>query len=401
VSGSRIAVIGAAGAIGSRFVERIALAGRGGRVVGVVRSWSSAVALARYGVELRKADVELGSAGLIEALTGVEAVVDLTYPKRSDAPKDRERLAAQMATSVVEAARAVGARRLVHLGSISSYGPLAEPVHGESSPSRPPRADGYGRAKLAATETVLAAARKLGLEAIVLEPTVVYGPGTGWSAGTLGQLARGRIVLPEPGDGNCPAVYLDDVCRAIEAALGAGSEACGRRYLVRGVEQILWEEFFAAHGEISELGEEGWTVARSAAELARRRAAARRGQSPFRRLRALLGQDAAVRGAVLSLPGPAQARRIARAALSEAGWQRLRGRLVTAAEASASGREAVELDPTPVQEALFAWRGKIDDSRAKLQLGFLPNVSFAAGMALTADWADWAGLAAPSRRARS
>lgn len=394
MSGGRVAVIGAAGAIGTRFVERLALSGQGHRVIAIVRRWSSAVALARYDVELRCADVETGAEAIREAISGAEAVVDLTYPKQSDAPKRRERLAAVMASAVAGAAHAAGARRLVHLGSISSYGALAQPIHHEGAPSRPSRDDGYGRAKLAATKTALEMASRVGLETIVLEPTVVYGPGTGWSTGTLAQLRSGRIVLPEPGNGNCPAVYLDDVCRAIETAIAAGAEACGRRYLVSGAEEVPWHDFFAAHGEIAASREGGWTMTRSAAELARRRSQARRLAGPFRRMFALFRQDAAVRGAVLSLPGPAQARRIARSALSESGWQRLRGRLVAPAEGAGGGRGTVEFDPAPVQESLFGWRGRIDDSQARERLRFCPEVPFAVGMEMTAAWARWAGLGA-------
>lgn len=385
----RIAILGAAGAIGSRLVERWAHAGRAADVVAVVRSWSSAVGIARFPIEIRRADVEAGPQALADCLQGVEAVVDLTYP-RSGNDRERERSGLTMAESVIEACARARVSSLVHLGSISSYGPLREPVHDERAPESPK--DGYGLAKRAATRAMLEAARRGRVAALVLEPTVVFGPRTGWSAGTLATIPGYVYVLPELGEGRCPVVFVDDVCRAIECAFESGSKAVGHRYLVTGPEEIGWTGFFEAHAAVA--GREGTVWATMPLEEIRQKRKEReKSRTPLRRVAGLLRENAEIRGALLALPGLAQIRSTVRATTSDTRWQQIREALLASSGGRPAGGDLDQLLPGPIQERLFSWRGSIASGAAASDLGFRPVISFEAGMRVTAAWARWAGLA--------
>lgn len=129
-------------------------------------------------------------------------------------------------------AMAAGRPRLVHLGSVLEYGPVA-PGTTARGPARPDTP--YGTAKLAATEAVLAAHAAGTVDALVLRIANVAGPGTP-DISLLGQVAA-RLATwdggPEPVVVELSPLrahrdYVDvrDVADAVVAA--AGTSPTGR-----------------------------------------------------------------------------------------------------------------------------------------------------------------------------
>jgi nucleoside-diphosphate-sugar epimerase len=115
------------------------------------------------------------------ALEGVDLVVHaaaLTHVLR-ETPFDREQydeINAHGTGRLAQAAAAAGVRRFVYLSSIK--------VNGEENAQRPYRADdapnpqdGYARSKLAGERQLRQAAVPSGMEAVILRPPLVYGPG--------------------------------------------------------------------------------------------------------------------------------------------------------------------------------------------------------------------------------
>ncbi|QOV35719.1 NAD(P)-dependent oxidoreductase [Streptomyces ferrugineus] len=92
--------------------------------------------------------------------------------------------------------RAAVRPRLVHLGSVLEYGPVPAGTTARG-PARPDTE--YGRAKLAATEAVLAAHRAGDVDALVLRVANVAGPGTP-AVSLLGRVAA-RLAAAAPGTG--------------------------------------------------------------------------------------------------------------------------------------------------------------------------------------------------------
>ncbi len=103
--------------------------------------------------------------------------------------------------SIVDAARAAGVRRLVHVSSLAA---------------READLSDYGASK-AAAEAVVAAS---GLDAAIVRPPGVYGPGDRETLPVFQMVARGVAILP--GDGRFSLIEVGDLCSALLAVADSG-----------------------------------------------------------------------------------------------------------------------------------------------------------------------------------
>lgn len=173
---TRVLVTGATGFIGRMLCERLAESGY------VVRA---AVRTARPLPSCIAESAVTGSLGTATdwgaALQGVGLVVHaaaLTHVLRQT-PSDRQRfeeINARGTARLAQAAAAAGVQRFVYLSSIK--------VNGEENGARPYRADDapdpqdeYARSKLEGERQLRQAAAQSGMEAVILRPPLVYGPG--------------------------------------------------------------------------------------------------------------------------------------------------------------------------------------------------------------------------------
>lgn len=205
----RIAVTGANGFVGRAIVAAISRAGATPR--SVVRR------ARRPGADGELVSCELADpAGLRRAFAGCDAVVHAAGLMRGSA----EDLAAVNVTgtrNVLAAAVAIGARA-VFLSTVAVYGEGDMLDVTEDRPLRP--RDTYARTKAEAEEAVRRACAAEGLEAWVLRPTTVYGPGDerGFTPFLL-QLGRaGVIPLVAEGEIRFDLVASQDVARACHLA---------------------------------------------------------------------------------------------------------------------------------------------------------------------------------------
>jgi nucleoside-diphosphate-sugar epimerase len=106
------------------------------------------------------------------------------------------------------------------------------------------RTNPYSATKAAIEELLLGYSSALGLDVVILQPTIVYGPGgRAWTDSPVRELLFGAVVLPNEGHGLCNAVFVDDVCRAAINAIRADIPA-GERFLISGPSPVEWREFF-------------------------------------------------------------------------------------------------------------------------------------------------------------
>lgn len=193
----KIAVTGARGFIGGHVTAFFA--GRGDTVLPIARPF------------VRET--------LAHALQGVGVVVHLAGV--ITAARDRDYVTGNVdATRVVaEAARDAGAR-LVHISSLAAAGPApADAPRREEDPPSPVTA--YGRSKLESERAIREIA---GLRWTVLRPGIVYGSGDR-ALVPLFRLARSRMMpLVGPGTAAYTFVHVDDVVRAIAAAVDRTSD---------------------------------------------------------------------------------------------------------------------------------------------------------------------------------
>ncbi len=172
---------------------------------------------------------------LSRGLAGVDRVVHLAAVV-SFCDEDRGRMFAVNADGtalLAGLAREAGVRRFLHVSTISAVGYSDRPRElDERAPFNfGPLRIGYSDSKFAAEQRVLDACRD-GLDAVIVNPPSMYGPGDRRKGGDslLGAVMEGRVRVAPSGGTNVADV--DDVCDGMVAALERGR--CGERYILGG-----------------------------------------------------------------------------------------------------------------------------------------------------------------------
>src|SRR5205085_6940941 len=190
---SKILITGATGFIGTRLCERLQLHYRV-PYRAAVRNFGNAAKIARLGAEMMPANL-LVSATLNHALVGCDAVIHLAHGDDADAARATENL--------LEACKRQGIRRFVHVSSMSVHGPSPGPQCAyERSATIGRYHESYCDAKAAAENRVQAAVRT-GLPAVILRPTVVFGPYSPFVVQVISAARSGTVSLIDGGGGVC------------------------------------------------------------------------------------------------------------------------------------------------------------------------------------------------------
>ncbi len=221
-----VAITGATGFIGRHVAAD--LVSRGVAVTAIVRPGSPHqvppdVAIVR---------APLDAAPLREALAGVDAVVHLAGVVSAVSARTFAIVNVEGTRAIAAAARETGAR-LIHVSSLAAAGPApASAPHDEDDESRPLTA--YGASKLASERVVRATP---GLRSIILRPGVVYGPADRAVLPLFQAAQRGLLPLVGRASAAYTFVHVDDMVRAIVAAVervdAAGTVFVGHRTPVR------------------------------------------------------------------------------------------------------------------------------------------------------------------------
>lgn len=222
-------VTGATGLLGSHIVEQ--LRGKGERVRALVRPGGDARFLEAQGAEVVRGGLE-NTEELKAALAGAGTVYNCAAKVSDWGPwAEFEREAEVGTRSLVEACKAAGVGRLLHVSSISVYGnPKVKPgeLIGEDTPLGQSFRlwDYYPRAKLLAENIV----REFGPNLTIVRPSWIYGPRDRVTIPrVVPALLEKRVPIIGRGDNLLNLIYAGDVARgAILAA--AADQARGRVY---------------------------------------------------------------------------------------------------------------------------------------------------------------------------
>ena len=227
---ARAFVTGGSGLIGGALVTR--LVERGDDVVALARSDGAASALAARGAAVARGDV-LDEDALTEAMRGcglVYHVAGVNTLCPTD-PAELFHVNVRGAEAVVRAAARAGAGRVVLTSSASSLGEAEGTVGREDSPHRGTFLSAYERSKHDGEVAALAAARRVDVELVSVNPASVQGPGR--ARGT------GRILLLYL-NGKLKAfvdahISLVDIADTVEGHLLAAERGQpGERYVLSG-----------------------------------------------------------------------------------------------------------------------------------------------------------------------
>ncbi len=243
----KVLVTGGTGFLGANLVHH--LAARGDAVRVLKRRRTPTDILAGLPVEFVEGDVT-DADSLLRACQGVEGVyhvaglVSYWRPRRAW----QHRVNVEGTRNVVEAARANGVRRVVHTSSIAAIGYSTDgrPADEETEWNWGPHDVGYCTTKHLGEQEALAGNGR-GLEVVVVNPAVIFGPrDVHRNTGMIMTMVARHSVLPWP-DGVITTCDVDDVCAGHVAAMERGRP--GRRYILGG-EHWRYRDLIQAVAEV-------------------------------------------------------------------------------------------------------------------------------------------------------
>lgn len=223
----KVVVFGGSGFIGRHIVQRLARAGA--HVIIPSRHPGQMAALRTAGDvgQIVPIVADIGSdASIATAVTGADAVINLIGILAPSRGNGFDAVQHQAASRIARAARTAGARTFVQMSAIGADA---------ASDSAYARSKGAGEAAVRAAFS----------DAVILRPSIVFGPGDGFFQ-RFGQMAKVLPFLPLIGGGHTKfqPVYAGDVADAVMAALT--NPACaGRTYELGGPRAYSFRELLA------------------------------------------------------------------------------------------------------------------------------------------------------------
>ena len=381
---ARILVTGATGFIGSRLCELLSLEYRL-PYRALVRDFSRAARIARLDSELVAGDM-LDPGSLERALEGCDVVINLAHGDDQSAEKQTANL--------VDACARARIRRFVHVSSMAVHGPAPKPlVLTESTAPIQRWGEAYSDAKAAAEAVVTAAGKRGALATVILRPTIVYGPYSFFVTPIIQDARAGKISLIDGGRGVCNAVYVDDVCESIMAALDR-DDAVGGAFLINGDSRITWRDFITTFAGMVE-GEKtihDHSLDEIAAHWQAKRPRARDNVTAAMRLaaspafHAQLGIIPAV-GRLIRNTKELVVRRI-----SPEQKRLIKSRLQRRSTTAHAGDVPAVRMPSEGRVVREAYRSWVSNDLAKARLGWVPAHPFELGARRTGEWMCFARI---------
>jgi predicted dehydrogenase/nucleoside-diphosphate-sugar epimerase len=216
-----VLITGASGFLGGHLTELFLDAGY--RVRALVRPTSRTQQLEAAGVELVEGDLK-DHVSLRRAVEGMDIVVHAASTM-AGVPAEYVEATVNGTRALIEAAEQEGVRRFVYVSSIAvhemngSDRRITEETPYESDPRF---LSNYVTSKIGAEEAVFEAAERGRLEAVVIRPGLMYGPGGKWNVSRMGYaVGRKRYVVIGNGRNELPVCYVRNCAGAILKAAEA------------------------------------------------------------------------------------------------------------------------------------------------------------------------------------
>lgn len=239
----KIVVTGANGFLGSWVTK--ALVAEKHDVYALVRPSSDLSDLEGIDVKFVHGDVT-DPASLEKAFEGADSVFHLAgvvaYKKSQRALM--ERVNVEGTRNVIEACRRMKVRKLVHLSSVTAIGAGLTPgdILNENSPFNIASFNlGYFETKRAAEELVREAVWRGEIDAVILNPSTIYGPADAKKGSRKVQVKVARGEFPYYTHGGVNVIAVQDAVEGILAAWKKGKS--GERYILCGQNLYIHELF--------------------------------------------------------------------------------------------------------------------------------------------------------------
>jgi nucleoside-diphosphate-sugar epimerase len=232
----KILITGASGFIGTRFCEKLKIH-YDIPYRALVRNFSNASRIARLDSEMVAGDL-LEPVTIKKALMGCDAVVHLAHADENSAVKETKNL--------LDACVTAGIKRFIHISSLAVHGPSPGPEETQEVKAiiRTNTGNTYSNSK--AKVELLVRKYTCGgggrLPGVILRLGVVFGPYSPFVLAVVARARRGEVSVIDNGRGVYNAVYVDDVCNAIHAALYS-DEALGKSFFITADQAVTWRDF--------------------------------------------------------------------------------------------------------------------------------------------------------------
>ncbi|MDO8962992.1 MAG: NAD-dependent epimerase/dehydratase family protein [Coriobacteriia bacterium] len=226
LAGARVLVTGASGFIGRRLVARLLSAGAQVHAIDLVPSGAAGVT--EYLCDLRDA---AATAAAVDSADPSVVFHLAAFKQRTAAPDAFADAVLDNITGtldlVVPLCGRPGLRALVAVGTAEEYAGR-EPLYSESMREAPVSA--YSFSKTSMVHMLQTFHRVHGLPAVVLRPTIAYGPGQGtemFLPALIEAMMRGDRFPMTAGEQMRDFIYVDDVVEALVAAASTPSASGG------------------------------------------------------------------------------------------------------------------------------------------------------------------------------
>ena len=200
--------------------------------------------LTKTSVEVYRGDVCDRSA-IGPALAGVDCVLHCAARTGTWGPEaDFRRTNVHGVETLVKGALAAGVRRIVHVSSITVHGIDVRGTADENAPLRN-SPNPYSRSKVAGERLLKRMIREDGAPITIVRPGWIYGPGDAASFARVTRMVeKGRMAMIGSGGNHLPLIYVEDVAQGVLLA-GEASRAEGRSYLLVNDELVTQRDFLA------------------------------------------------------------------------------------------------------------------------------------------------------------
>jgi nucleoside-diphosphate-sugar epimerase len=150
---------------------------------------------------------------------------------------------------MIDAAARGGAERFVQFSSVTTFGFNYPDGVDETYPVRL-TGNPYPDSKIASEQVTLQAHVAGDVQATIVRPGDVYGPGSrGWTVLPVGMIKSGQMVLPDGGRGQIGPVYVDNLVDGVMLA-AAAPQAVGEIFTIADGTTVEIGEFFGHYARM-------------------------------------------------------------------------------------------------------------------------------------------------------
>ncbi len=235
-----IAVTGATGFVGQALLDRALETGL------TVKALTRRDQLPRDGVEWVSGDLESAEA-LRALMRGAEAVIHVAGVVNDAARFESGNVLGTL--NVIEAAKAEGVQRFIHVSSLSA---------------REPDLSAYGVSKARAEKLIMAS----GLEWTIVRPPGIYGP-RDVDYFEMFRLARWGVMPVPPKEGRASIIHVDDLARLLLALVPGGEGVSFQTFEPDDGRKQGWSHYEFARAIGWAIGRRPWVMHLSRASLER------------------------------------------------------------------------------------------------------------------------------------